>query len=277
MFGPTSRLAAVCASLAVFAPSPAAHAALADEVAILVLKENGVGSASTAQGYVDALMGVVAKANGWAGAKGKYETKRAAAKGFIASDKPHYAILSLGAFLDFRSPHKLAVVGQAEIEGGGGMQYYVVSKTQTDLAGCKGKKLATNHAGDAKFIEKVVAAGAFTFADFTVESSPRPVAVLKKVLKDEADCALVDDAQMAELARLEGGAAVKPVWISGMLPPMVVVSFPSAPADEAATFKTKLADVCTGAGKSACDAAGIKSLRASDGEPYKAAIKAYGG
>jgi hypothetical protein len=277
MLGPTSRLAAVVASLAVFAPSPAALAAEADEVSILVLKENGVGSASTAQGYVDALMGVVAKANGWAGAKGKYETKRAAAKGFIESSKPHYGILSLGAFLDLRSAHKLAVVGQAEIEGGGGMQYYVVSKTQTDLAGCKGKKLATNHASDAKFVEKVVAAGAFVLGDFTVESSPRPVAVLKKVLKGEAECALIDDAQMAELSRLEGGAAVKPVWMSALMPPMVVVSFPSAPADEAATFKSKLADVCTGEGKSACDAAGIKALRGGDGEPYKAVIKAYGG
>jgi hypothetical protein len=277
MLGPTSRLAAVCASLSVFAPSPAALAADGDGVAILVLKENGVGSASTAQGYVDALMGVVAKANGWASAKGKYETKRAAAKTFIASDKPHFGILSLGAFLDLRGPQKLAVVGQAEIEGGGGMQYYVVSKTQTDLAGCKGKKLATNHAGDAKFIDKVVAAGAFTLADFTVESSPRPVAVLKKVLKDEADCALIDDAQMGELSRLEGGVAVKPVWMSAVLPPMVVVSFPTAPADEAATFKSKLAEVCKGEGKSACDAAGIKALRGGDGEPYKAAIKAYGG
>jgi hypothetical protein len=279
MLGPTSRLAVALASLVVFAVPERAGAAEASdgEVAILVLKENGAGSASTAQGYVDALMGQVAKVNGWSGAKGKYETKRPAAKAFVDSAKPHYGILSLGAFLDFRGPMKLQVVGQAEIEGGGGMQYYVVSKTQPDLAGCKGKKLATNHGGDAKFMEKVVAAGAFTLADFTIDASPRPVAVLKKVLKDEADCALVDDAQMAELARLEGGSAVKPVWISAALPPMVVVSFASAPADEAATFKAKLGEVCKGDGKSACDAAGIKALRASDGKAYDAVVKAYGG
>jgi hypothetical protein len=60
------------------------------------------------------------------------------------------------------------------------------------------------------------------------------------------------------------------------MPPMVVVSFPSAPVDEAATFKAKLAEVCTGDGKKACDAAGIKALRGADSDPYKAVIKAYG-
>jgi ABC-type amino acid transport substrate-binding protein len=279
MLGPTSRIAAAVLSLSVFALSPApAHAdAAADPVGILVLKENGAGSAATAQGYVDALMGQVAKVNGWSGAVGKYETKRAAAKSFISSAKPHYGILSLAAFLDLRTAAKMSVVGQAEIEGGGGMQYYVVSKTQSDLAGCKGKSLATNHGGDTKFMEKVVAAGAFAMKDFTVVATPRPVAVLKKVLKGEAECALVDDAQMAELSRLEGGAAVKPVWVSAMMPPMVVVSFASAPADEATTFKSKLVDVCKGEGKSACDAAGIKALRGGDGKPYDAVIKAYGG
>lgn len=280
MLGPTSRLAAVAVSLSVLAlsPAPARADAAAEPVGILVLKENGVGSAATAQGYVDALMGQVAKVNDWAGgAVGKYETKRAAAKSFISSASPHYGILSLAAFLDLRTGAKLSVVGQAEIEGGGGMQYYVVSKTQSDLAGCKGKTLATNHGGDTKFMEKVVAAGAFTMKDFTIAATPRPVAVLKKVLKDEADCALIDDAQMAELARLEGGAAVKPVWVSAMMPPMVVVSFASAPAGEASTFKSKLGDVCKGEGKSACDAAGIKALRGGDGKPYDAVIKAYGG
>lgn len=279
MLGPTSRLAVALASLATtFAAARAVEAAETDAalVSILVLKENGAGSASTAQSYVDALMGHVARVNGWKGAKGKYETKRAAAKAFVESAKPHYGILSLGAFLGLRASLKLDVVGQAEIEGGGGMQYYVVSKTQTDLAGCKGKTLATNHGGDEKFIEKVVAAGAFKLADFTIDASPRPVAVLKKVLKGEAECALIDDAQMAELTHLDGGASLKPVWMSAVMPPMVVVSFPSAPADEAKTFESKLGEVCIGDGASACDAAGIKSLRGGDGEPYKAVIKAYG-
>lgn len=267
---PISSIVALIASLSLLAP-----AAAPEPTDILILRENGVGSASTAQSYIDQLMVRVAEVNDWAGAKGTYETKRAAAKTFIASAKPDYGILSLGAFLALRAEYKLGVIGQAEIEGGGGLQYYIISKTANDLAGCKGKKLATNHGGDARFIDKVVSGGAFALSDFTVETTTRPVQTLKKVLRDEADCALVDDAQMAELATQEGAAAVHPVWFSADLPPMPVVRFATAPAAAAKAFSDKLADVCAAGGAEVCKSAGIKSLHASDDAAYAALVTAY--
>ncbi len=243
---------------------------------ILILRENGVGAASTAQAYVDQLMVRVAKVNGWAQAKGTYETKRSAAKTFIESAKPEYGILSLGAFLALRAEYKLAVIGQAAIEGGGGLQYYIVSKRATDLAGCKGKKLATNHGGDVRFIDKVVSGGAFTLADFSLEATTRPVQTLKKVLRDEAECALIDDAQMAELANQEGSAAVHPVWFSADLPPMPVVRFATAPAAAAKAFSSKLSEVCAAEGSDVCKSAGIKSLHRADDAAYAALVDAYG-
>jgi hypothetical protein len=267
----------LCSAVVLLATSsPRAASAAAGEINVVVLRENGAGSASTAQTFVDTLIGQVAKVNGWTAAKGSYQTKRAGAQKFIETAKPHYGIVTLGAYLALRKSTGLTVVGQADVEGGGGAQYYVISRNQTDLAGCKGKTLATNHGGDAKFVDKVVAAGAFTLADFTVEATTRPVQTLKKVLSGESECALVDDAQMAELHRLEGGAAVHPVWFSAALPPMAVVSFASAPADEAKTFKAKLPQVCTGDGASVCAQAGLKALRGSDESAYAAVIKAYG-
>lgn len=254
--------------------APFAEVAAGGEVNILVLRENGSGSAATAQTYIDGLMVHVARANGWPGAKGTYHTKRAAAKSYIESAAPQYGIMSLGAFLSLRTSMKLQVVGQADIEGGGGAQYYVVSKTQADLAGCKGKTLATNHGGDAKFMDKVVAAGAFTLAEFQVVATTRPVQTLKKVINGEAECALVDDAQMGELAKLEGGGAVKPLWFSAALPPMAVVAFGSAPAAAVKTFKAALPSVCTGEGAKACAAAGLKALRSADESAYRTVIDA---
>ena len=273
------RIATIAFSaLAVLASSLPSPVSAADgEVNILVLRENGAGSAATAQSYIDALMSHVAKVNGWPSAKGSYHTKRSAAKKYIDASKPHYGILSLSAFLALRKPMGLKVLGQAEVEGGGGAQYYVVSKTQSDLAGCKGKTLATNHGSDSVFIDKVVAAGAFTLADFTIVTTTRPVQTLKKVLGDEAECGLIDDAQMADLHNLEGGAAVHPVWFSATMPPMAVVAFDSAPADEAKTFKGKLASVCTGDGESSCAQAGLKSLKDGDDAAYAKVIAAYGG
>ncbi|MBK7826076.1 PhnD/SsuA/transferrin family substrate-binding protein [Nannocystis sp.] len=265
-------LAAVLPCLAL----AAGPAQAGDTVHVLVIKEQGVGSAAQAQPFVDKLVAAAGKANGWAGAVGKYATTREAAEVVIHGDDPHYGIMSLGAFLGLRGKHRLEVVGKAEVSQAGGREYHIVSKTATDLAGCKGKTLASNHAGDLRFVEKVVAGGKFALADFTMVVTTRPVQTIKKVIAGEAECALIDDAQYAELSKIEGGAALKSVWKSDKLPPMVVVAFPSAPAAERATFKGALAKVCSGEGKAACGEVGIKDLSAAGSGDYQSVIDAYG-
>ena len=105
----------------------------------------------------------------------------------------------------------------------------------------------------------------------------RPVQTLKKVTRDEADCALIDDAQRSALGKIDGGDAVKVIWESGKLPPMVVVAFSGVPGGERSLFKTNLSGICLGAGKAACDKAGIKSLRPSGEGAYAKLVTSYGG
>lgn len=245
-------------------------------VNVLVIKEQGVGSAAQAQPYVDRLVAAAAKVSGWTAAAGKYATTREAAEEYIHTADPHFAFMSLGAFLGLRGKHKLDVIGKAEVSQAGGRQYHIVSKTAADLAGCKGKTLASNHTEDVRFAEKVVAGGAFVLTDFTLVPTKRPVQTLKKVTSGEAECALIDDAQLAELAKIEGGAAVKSVWKSDKLPPMVVVAFPSAPAAERKAFQGALGKVCNGEGKAACGEVGIKDLGAAGASDYAAVVTAYG-
>ncbi len=245
-------------------------------VHVLIIKEQGVGSAAQAQPYVDKLVATAGKVNGWTAAVGKYATTREAAETVIHGDDPHFGIMSLGAFLGLRGKHRLEVLGKAEVTTAGGREYHIVSKTATDLAGCKGKPLASNHAGDVHFIEKVVSGGKFALTDFTLVATTRPVQTIKKVISGEAECALIDDAQFAELGKIEGGAALKSVWKSDKLPPMVVVAFPSAPAAERSAFKTSLAKVCSGEGKAACGEVGIKDLSAAGDADYAVVIKSYG-
>jgi hypothetical protein len=254
----------------------ATHAGAGDgQVGVLVLKEHGVGSAAQAQPYVDKFVTMAAKQNGWAGAKGAYHTSRSNADGFISGEKPHYGILSLAAFLDFRGKHNVEVIGQAQVARAGGQQYHIVSKDSADLAGCKGKSLASDHADDPKFIEKVVAKGNFKLGDFTLVKTTRPVQTIKKVVGGEAVCALIDDAQLAELGKLEGGTAIKSIWASDKLPPMVVVAFPSAPAAEKKAFQSSLGKVCEGDGKATCSEVGIQSLKSASASDYAAITAAY--
>ena len=246
-------------------------------VNILILKEHGVGSAASAQQYVDELMGHVARENGWDAAAGKYMTSRLMAGSWISGNNPHYGIMSLPAYLDLAGKHKLEVIGSAEVTGGGGRQYFVVSASEGDLASCKGKTLGTDHADDSRFIDKVVGGSDFSLADFTVEDTRRPMKTVKAVARGEVACALIDDAQKARLAKAEGGDAVKVLWSSAKLPPMAIVAFPSAPGAEKKAFKSKLTAVCAGAGADSCKEVGLRKLEpASDGD-YATVSRAYGG
>ncbi len=253
-----------------------APAEAGDAVGVLVLKEHGVGSSATAQTYVDNLVQQVAAKNGWPAAVGKYATSRKLAEAWIGQNKPDYAIMSLGAFLGLRSAHKLSVVGQAVVEQAGGRQYFLVSKTAKDLAGCKGKTLASDHVDDPRFIEGVVSGGDFKLSDFQVEETRRPVQTLKKVVRAESECALIDDAQLGSLEKLEGGAAAKTVWSSAKLPPMVVVAFGHVAGPAKTKFSASLGAVCVGAGRDACAEAGITALRPATDVNYQKVIKAYG-
>ena len=269
------RLLAVAWVFALATPPGAAWAA-GKPVGILVLKEHGVGSAAQAQPYVDRFVAMAAKENSWPGARGQYHTTRSAADAYITKENPHYAILSLGGFLALRKKHTLDVIGQVEVPRAGGQQYHLISKTAKDLAGCKGKRLATDHADDPRFVERVVAGGDFVLADFKLVTTQRPLQAIKKVISDEADCALVDDAQLAELAHIDDSADVKPVWKSAWLPPMMVVALPSAPAAERQAFRSGFTKLCDGEAKDACKEVGIVSLKPAETRDYAAVIAAYG-
>ncbi|MFT3765995.1 MAG: hypothetical protein QM820_10825 [Minicystis sp.] len=258
------------------AASIAAPAAVAgDTVNVIVLKEHGVGSAAQAQPFLDKLMGVAAKQNGWGAAKGQYQTKRGDAEAWVQAEKPRYGILSLAAFLAWKGKFNVEPIGQAIVARGGGQQYFLISKTATNAAGCKGKKVASDHADDARYIDKVVSDGSFKLGDFTLEATTRPVQTIKKVVNDEAECALIDDAQLAELGKMEGASAVKQIWASAKLPPMVVVAFPSAPAAESKAFQGNLPKLCEGEGKQACDEVGLNGMKSAGASEYATVVAAY--
>lgn len=274
-FSRMPRLPSLIAATLALTVGVAMPAQAAEGVNVLVVKEHGVGGAAQAQPFIDKLVAVVAKMNGWASASGKYVTKREQAEEYIHSSEPHYGIISLAAFLGLGAKHKLDVVGKAEVSTAGGRQYHIVSKNAADLAGCKGKTLASDHADDPRFIEKVVAGGSFVLADFTLVATTRPVQTLKKVTGGEAECALIDDAQLAELGKIEGGAAVKSVWKSKELPPMVIVAFPSAPAEGRKAFAGSLGKVCQGDGAAVCREAGLKALKTAGAADYAEVVSAY--
>lgn len=266
---------ALAAGALLFALRPALSAG-GGTIPIVVLKEHGVGNQALAQPYLDRMVALAAKQNGWAGVNGKYFTKRAAAEAFIKAETPHYGIFSLPAFLALRGAHQLDVIGKVEVSLAGGRRYYVISKAADDLTGCKGRWLATDHADDARFIDTVVLGGEVKLADFTLVPTRRPLQTIRAVLTGQAGCALIDDAQKAQLDHLRSKDGMRTVWEGAELPPMPVVAFPAAPKAERTTFKKKLDGVCEDDGKMACVEVGIDALSGADAGDYAAVVAAYG-
>jgi hypothetical protein len=243
---------------------------------ILVVKEHGVGSPTMVQPYLDRFVAIAAQRNGWAEAQGQYYNNRYAAEAFIQTHHPHYGIFSLPAFLALQAKYKLEVIGQVAVSLAGGRQYFLISKSAPDLAGCKGRVVASDHADDKRFIERVVAGRDFTLADFNLGETQRPLQTIQKVVNGEAACALIDDAQLAELPHLEGTDGLHAVWQSEELPPMVVSAFPVASAEERTRFQESLAKLCEEEARSTCAEVGIVSLKAASATAYAAVIAAYG-
>lgn len=254
----------------------AAASATEGPVRLFVLREHGVTAVTLAQPYLDRFVALAAAQNGWPTAQGFYLTSRTAAEDFIRKEHPHFGILSLPSFLALRAPQHLEVIGRVEVSLSGGRRYHLISRSAADLAGCKGKALATDHADDPRFLERVVAAGQFTLDDFQLRVTRRPLQTTRQVLDGEAACALIDDSQLAELSHLPDADGVRAVWNSQELPQMVVVALPEAPADERREFQANLSRLCSEEGAAICAEVGIVSLAASSFGEYASVVTAYG-
>jgi len=263
-----AAMASVSAPSEALSSSPGVH--------VVVLREGGIGSAANAQSYLDRMLSVAARLNGWPSVTGAFHTDRARAQAYVATEKPQFGIFTLGAYLGLRGELGLKAIGRANARGGGGGQYFVVSRSVTALEGCEGKTLATTVADDPAFVDRVVLAGAAKLADFTVVPMKRPLQPIKAIARDEVVCALIDDAQLTELEKNPEAAGVRSLWASAQLPPMVVAALPTASAKEAEAFRESLPKVCV-EGKTECDAVGMDSLDRVDPAAFDKLVSAYEG
>jgi len=264
----TAWAAAPCAWLLLAAAAPT------QARSFVVLREFGAGSASRAQPFLDELLRAVAEQNHWPKATGRYFAERASALSFIREQKPDFGILSLSAYLALKGSLSPVVIGEVTAAQAGGRQYFLVSKQAQALAGCLSQRLASTFASDAKFVDRVVADGAFKLADFKLVAAQRPLEPLKQVLRDEAECALIDDAQLAAVAHIEHGGELHTAWRSAELPSMAVVAFPRTDATAVKAFKQSLSGLCAKA-KQACASVGIDLLQPSDDERYRPLLERY--
>ena len=122
----------------------------------------------------------------------------------------------------------------------------------------------------------MVARREFKLADFKLMKNQRPLQSLRQVLSGEADCALLDDAQLAELKHLAGlrgredrVAERAPAADGGG-------RIPRAPPAEKKKFRELLTVVCEGDGNTVCAEVGIDTLAPAGASDYAEVVSAYG-
>jgi hypothetical protein len=270
-----SKLSRIVSILSVITLTAVILGSASDRVTVVVIRENAVGSSAQAQPYLDKLLNLLAQKNGWQSVEGKYLNNREKGITYIEAERPHFGILSLATFLALRDHYKLNVVGQVALSVPGGSQYFIVSKAKKNLNDCKQQSLASDHLKDSTFVESIVAGKAFKLSDFKTIPTDRPIQTLKSIIRDEAVCALIDDAQLGELKTIQGGSEVTVVWKSQKLPPMPVVAFPIAEPAETKQFQNSMTTLCEAANSDLCKNVGIVSLSIASDSKYSEIISAY--
>jgi ABC-type phosphate/phosphonate transport system substrate-binding protein len=149
------------------------------------------------------------------------------------------------------------------------------AKSLDDL---QGKRLASNHLQDPRFVERVIFDGKIDPQKyFTLQPTSSPIKPFKQVDRGEADAALVDDSQLEHMKTLPFGGSLRVVYSSPPLPPFPLVAFTktTSPAERESVRKLLLRMCGSPDGKEVCKSLTIGHFQPIDPAAFKSATTRY--
>jgi ABC-type phosphate/phosphonate transport system substrate-binding protein len=217
------------------------------------------GDAEQAKPYIDKFAAYLDKTTGWAAgsAKGVFLPSRKEVLAALPTQKPGFGVLEPSLFLSQQKADGLQVLAQVESTDLNTPKLHVLVKNPAikTLADLDGKKLWTQLADAPQYLNNVVLDGKGDAATrFQLKQIGVATKGIRAVIRGEADATLVDDEQLAEAKKMEGGADLKTVYTSPALPPLLVVSFGTSlsAADRQSLTKALLGMCATATGKDIC-------------------------
>lgn len=240
------------------------------------------GDTETAQPYIDRFAAYVAKATGWPkeSLKGSFLPSKKETLGYIESHKPGFAVLEPWLYFERRKADKLEPIAEVDSTDLNSPRLHVVVKEPTikSLGDLKGKRLWTLLAESPRYLGQVVLDGKQAPESFfQLKQVGTPMKAVRAVLRGEADAALVDDEQLEAAKKMEGGAALRTIYTSPPLPPVVAVVFAgtAAPADKKAIEKVLLEMCNNPEGKMICQEMHIGKFEPLNKTLFKEAERRY--
>lgn len=208
------------------------------------------GDSESAQPYIDKFAAQLETALKWpkGSVKGSFLPSRKEALAYLTAKQPGFGVMEPALYFELRKEQKLESVVQIDSAdlNAGKLHLVVKDPALKSLADLKGKRLMTGLADSPKYLGRVVLGlkdDPTTY--FSLKGTGVATKGVRAVLRGEADATLLDDGQLEAAKKMEGGDALRTIYSSPALPPVVVVTLgPALSADERKKLAQALLTMC---------------------------------
>lgn len=256
--------------------------AVAAAAPILVCYPGGPVSEAEANTAMGAMLRVVERVGGWPehSYTSAFTARIEDCRQLLDSQKPVFAITSLGLFLEQRNAQHWLPVAQPRMQGATSERYRLVAARGkfAALEGLRGKTVGGTVFTEPDFIRKIVFAGRIDPPSyFDLQPSRQAIRALRALDRGELDAVLLSGQQYGALAALQLQTPLEAVFTSEAIPLMgMVANSQSSTVEERARMAQALQATCAdGEGKKLCDLFGIEAFVPANPAAIDSAIRLW--
>jgi hypothetical protein len=262
---------------ALLSPPALAGETPASPLTVVICYPGGPVRAADAKPAMDSMLAVIEEIGQWD--KGSitcdFTSKVDECRKLMTGKDPHFAILSVGLYLEHMQKHNLVPVAQPNVEGKTTDTYRIMVRKGTfgSLADLKGKTLGGTHLGEPRFLKKIVFKSKVDPAKhFKLKPSRRALRALRNLSKGrKLDAVILNEQQFKSLGSLPFAGKLKVVFTSEPIPLVgLLANTKKTTKHERGRITQALSSMCThDKGKELCQMFGIESFGPANAKAYQ--------
>lgn len=257
---------------------PAASSAMK----VLVCYPGGVMRIQDAESAMGSMLRILEETGGWTPGtmKGLFATDVNDCKEILKEQKPHFAITTLGIFLECRQVLNLIPLVQPRINGSNSDTYRILVRKGvfSSLEELKGKTLGGLLVSEPEFLKRVVFQSKVDpVSFFELRESSRILRSLREVAKGELDAIIINSQQFRAIGSLPFANELLVVFTSGGVPLVgAVANKQVTTGDQRDRFSKALGRLCDHPdGKHLCELFGVDTFVPADMKAFREVIEQW--
>ncbi len=263
--------------IALFSTPAGAGEAPASPLTVVICYPGGPVRASDAKPAMDSMLAVIEEIGQWE--KGsiicEFTTKVDECHRLMAEKDPHFAILSVGLYLEHMQKHQLVPVARPNVEGRTTDTYRILVRRGSfgSLADLQGGTLGGTHLSEPRFLKKIVFKSKIDPAKhFKLKPSRRVLRALRNLNRGrKLDAVILNEQQFMSLASLPFADKLEVVFTSEPIPLVgLLANTQKTTRHERGRITQALSSMCMHAkGKELCQLFGIESFGPANAKSYQ--------